>query len=243
MDVVESIYEAYATSDACGKGIVLMLLLLSAVIWTLIINSLYTNWTIARSCELFRTRYDSLGASRLRISRETERATNNNSPLSQLCRDGVSDLQSVMDITEDERLEMNARGTLPRKVTDDQIDHIQTVMANSMAAQLQAMQNPLTWIGTIASVAPMLGLFGTVWGVMMTFIGIVAAGGRPDIKAIAPGISGALLTTVAGLAVAIPALLMNNIILLLIQKIEGQMDSFTTEFLAMLKLCKVKSEE
>ena len=242
MGVLESIYEAYATSDWCGKAIVLILLGLSAIIWSLILNNWFYCLTQARRCEKFRELYDSKGASRLRISRETER-TGNDSQLSQLCSEGVKDLQSVLGMTEEERLDMNARGVLPRKVTDDEIEHIQTVMSNSMNNQLQEMQNPLTWIGTIASIAPMLGLFGTVWGVMMTFIGVVAAGGRPDIKAIAPGISGALLTTVAGLAVAIPALLMNNVILLLIQKIDSQMDCFTTDFLAMLKLCQVKSKE
>ena len=239
MSVIEAIYEAYATSDLCGRGIVLLLLLASAVIWTLIINCWLTNRALAVSGARFMRRYDSLGASRLRISREAARP-GEDSPLATLCREGVNDLQAVMGLDEDERLEMNDRGVLPRRLTEEEIGHIQTIMSNSMASQLQDLQNPLTWIGTIASISPMLGLFGTVWGVMMTFIGIVAAGGRPDIKAIAPGISGALLTTVAGLMVAIPALLMNNIILLQIQRIESQMDNFATGFLAMLRLCRVQ---
>lgn len=240
MDTWQAIYEAYSTSDFCGKAIVIVLIALSAAVWSMIVNCLLTNRQFGCRSQHFKSRYDSLGASKLRIAREVERIEDDN-PVAALCRDGVQDLQSVLAIDETQRLDMTARGLLPRPLSDAEIDRIQTTMSNSMAGRLQELQQPLTWIGSIASVAPMLGLFGTVWGVMMTFIGIVAAGGRPDIKAIAPGISGALLTTVAGLLVAIPALLMNNFILLSIQRIEAQMDSFTTDFVAMLKICRVQS--
>ena len=77
----------------------------------------------------------------------------------------------------------------------------------------------------------------------VTFIGIVNNGGRPDIQAIAPGISGALLTTVAGLAVAIPSLVGNNFIVAYIQTTDIEMDSFIEEFITSLNVSKVPNTQ
>jgi biopolymer transport protein ExbB len=65
-------------------------------------------------------------------------------------------------------------------------------------------------LSTTASVAPLLGLFGTVWGLVHAFMNI-AATQSADITAVAPGIAEALITTIAGLLVAIPALVMYNV--------------------------------
>ena len=93
----------------------------------------------------------------------------------------------------------------------------------------------------IVSVSPLLGLFGTVWGVMMTFIGIAKVG-KPDITAIAPGISGALLTTVAGLFVAIPSLVGNNFIIWYIDKINRDMEIFIEDFITSLRLEEISKD-
>jgi biopolymer transport protein ExbB len=87
---------------------------------------------------------------------------------------------------------------------------------------------------TIAiSGGPFLGLLGTVLGVMITFA-VIAATGDVNINSIAPGISGALLATVAGLAVAIPALFGYNYLLTQIKDLTADMRVFTDEFLAMV---------
>ena len=81
---------------------------------------------------------------------------------------------------------------------------------------------------------PFLGLLGTVVGVMITFA-VIAASGNVDINSIAPGIAAALLATVAGLAVAIPALFAYNYLLVQIKDIQADMRVFADEFLAMLE--------
>ena len=73
-----------------------------------------------------------------------------------------------------------------------------------------------------ASVSPLLGLFGTVWGLVHSFISISQAG-TADIAAIAPGIAEALMTTLAGLMVAVPALLMYHYLRLQVQTIDQQL--------------------
>ena len=87
----------------------------------------------------------------------------------------------------------------------------------------------------MVSVSPFLGLFGTVWGVMLAFCGIAAAG-KSDFSALAPGVAGALLTTVAGLVVAIPSLIGYNLLTSTIRNIATQLDNFSDEFMARIKL-------
>ena len=67
----------------------------------------------------------------------------------------------------------------------------------------------MSTLATIASVSPFIGLFGTVWGVMDAFTGLGDAG-TASLRAVAPGIAEALITTAAGLAAAIPALIAYN---------------------------------
>jgi len=76
--------------------------------------------------------------------------------------------------------------------------------------------------------APFLGLLGTVWGVMDTFSGIAMAG-HPDIAAMAPGVSGALITTVTGLLVAIPAMFGYNFLVVTLRGLIVELDNFAAE--------------
>ena len=83
----------------------------------------------------------------------------------------------------------------------------------------------LTVLSTSAGVAPLLGLFGTVWGLIHAFIRI-SEKQSADIVVVAPGIAEALLTTLAGLIVAIPAFVMYNYTAVQVRKIEGQIVQF-----------------
>lgn len=77
------------------------------------------------------------------------------------------------------------------------------------AAQLEPLARPLTWLATFASVSPFLGLLGTVWGIMNSFMQL-SQQGSATLDVVGPGIAEALITTVCGLAVAIPAVVGYN---------------------------------
>ena len=91
-----------------------------------------------------------------------------------------------------------------------QTSHGLAAMENAVAEMLEQETTQLLrrieWLSIIGSVAPMIGLFGTVWGMINAFTGIVQAGGQPEPADLAGGISTALVTTWWGLVVAIPAL-------------------------------------
>ncbi len=92
----------------------------------------------------------------------------------------------------------------------------------------------MSWLGSVYTVAPMMGLFGTVWGVMVAFLGM-AEQGSPNIAAVAPGVSSALLTTVVGLVVAIPSAFGSNKLNEKIRFIGIQMENFSEAFATRLQ--------
>jgi biopolymer transport protein TolQ len=88
-------------------------------------------------------------------------------------------------------------------------------------------------LATTGSVSPLLGLLGTVLGVMDAFIGI-AAGGSGNISAVAPGVAEALVTTVLGLAVAIPAVIAYNLFVSRLSVFTGELEGFAQEIVGTM---------
>jgi len=95
---------------------------------------------------------------------------------------------------------------------------------------LTMMERRLTWLATIANTATFVGLFGTVWGIIDAFHGLGTAGAA-TLRAVAPGISEALITTAAGLVVAIPAVVGYNQLTAQLRDFGARMDDFGRELL------------
>src|SRR2546427_2254961 len=89
-------------------------------------------------------------------------------------------------------------------LTTTQLEALRMVLAKEVAAERDAAARFIPWLATFGSVSPLLGLLGPGLGVMDAFIGI-AVGGSRDLAAVAPGGAGAPVTTVLGLAVAVPS--------------------------------------
>ena len=100
--------------------------------------------------------------------------------------------------------------------------------------EVRRLESGMSWLATIASVSPFIGLFGTVWGVMDAFAGLGDAG-TASLRAVAPGIAEALITTAAGLFAAIPALIAYNHYLHGIRGVAARMDNFASEFVAKIE--------
>jgi len=96
------------------------------------------------------------------------------------------------------------------------------------------LERRMTWLATIGSVSPFVGLFGTVMGVVDAFVGIGSAGGG-SLKAVAPGIAEALITTAAGLFVAVPAVVAYNQFTARIRILASAIDDFSRELLNSLE--------
>ena len=127
--------------------------------------------------------------------------------------------------------EIRAREAQGRKaLSAEGIEVVRALMDAHLVRENQKLSRSLVWLTIAISGGPFLGLLGTVIGVMLTFAGVAAAG-DVNINAIAPGISAALLATVAGLAVAIPALFGYNYIVIQNRNISANMNVFVDEFI------------
>ncbi|HXW55576.1 MAG TPA: MotA/TolQ/ExbB proton channel family protein [Candidatus Cybelea sp.] len=107
-------------------------------------------------------------------------------------------------------------------------------MQIAAAEEVRRLEKGMSWLATTGSVSPFIGLFGTVWGVMDAFSGLGDAGAA-SLRAVAPGISEALITTAAGLFAAIPAVIAYNHYLSGIRKLATRMDNFAAEFVAKIE--------
>jgi biopolymer transport protein TolQ len=99
-----------------------------------------------------------------------------------------------------------------------------------MAVELQLLAKGTPFLATTAAASPFIGLFGTVWGIMVAFNDIGATGST-SIVAVAPGIAEALVNTAAGLAAAIPALVGYNYFGTRLRALRSEMDDFILEFM------------
>jgi biopolymer transport protein TolQ len=92
------------------------------------------------------------------------------------------------------------------------LEHAENAIARALARQVLRYEENMVWLATMVTVAPFMGLLGTVWGVMEAF-SAVSVMQTASIQTLAPGVSAALLTTIAGLVVAIPSVVGYNVLL------------------------------
>jgi biopolymer transport protein TolQ len=114
-----------------------------------------------------------------------------------------------------------------------QIETLQLLMEAEVAAERDRLGRLIPWLASIGSVSPLIGLFGTVLGVIEAFLGI-ATKGSANLTAVAPGVAQALIATAAALAVAIPATFGYNIFANRLNRFELLMDNFGTSVIARL---------
>lgn len=114
-----------------------------------------------------------------------------------------------------------------------QLEALRLVLDKVEAEEMDELAHGLTWLATIGAVAPLMGLMGTVIGIMNTFLGITASGST-NIGAVAPGVAEALITTVAGLTVAIPAVIAYNHFASKLKLFYGELEGFSSEFIGTL---------
>jgi biopolymer transport protein TolQ len=110
------------------------------------------------------------------------------------------------------------------------IPALQRAMQIAASEEVTRFERSLPWLAITAAVTPFIGLFGTVWGIIDAFHGLGTAGAA-TLRAVAPGISEALITTAAGLATAIPAVIAYNLLGHGIREFAARSDDFAMEFL------------
>jgi biopolymer transport protein TolQ len=112
-------------------------------------------------------------------------------------------------------------------------ERLATAMGSAVASEIDTLSDRLNILATVGAVAPFVGLFGTVWGIMRSFTGIAAAQ-NTSLAVVAPGIAEALFATALGLFAAIPAVIAYNRFSHSINRIEARLNRFADAFHATL---------
>lgn len=121
-----------------------------------------------------------------------------------------------------------ARVEVADKITPAQMRAVSVAMERAVGESGLRMESQMIILATAVSGSPFLGLLGTVWGVMDAFAGIAVAG-KANLAAMAPGVAGALVTTVIGLLVAIPAMFGYNFLITSLRALIVQTDNYAAE--------------
>lgn len=143
------------------------------------------------------------------------------SPAANVFKSGVKELRKV------------SVGEL-EQVGTEAVENIYRSLMRSTYSEIASLEKHLNWLATTASAAPFVGLFGTVWGIMTSFQQIGATGAA-NLAVVAPGISEALITTAAGIAAAIPAVVAYNHFAGQIKKLAIDVDCFSHDFLNIIQ--------
>ncbi len=225
---------AFRQSAMNGKVITVVLILISVGAWTVML----TKFTQLRAARLASNRF-------LKTFREQARPTNLfikkqrmlDTPLNAIYEAGCKALINELTLIGADRDEIMMGHVFPegqRRLDPHQMDAIHSVVDCALADEALELESHMGLLATAVSVGPFLGLLGTVWGVMGTFSGMATAGSA-TMAAVAPGISGALLTTVVGLLVALPSSIGYNLLATRIRHLSVQMDNFSQELMGKVQ--------
>ena len=113
----------------------------------------------------------------------------------------------------------------------DAADFVERALKRTMNVEASKLEKSLVYLATVGVSAPFIGLFGTVWGIMNSFIGLAGSKGVPSLEVVAPGIAEALVATAIGLAAAIPATVAYNYFVNRVRIVEVEMENFCAGFL------------
>jgi biopolymer transport protein TolQ len=137
-------------------------------------------------------------------------------------------------LAEAQRLSGGEQVSFPLEV----LPNIQAAMERAIGQQAETLSSRLISLASITSISPLMGLLGTVWGIMIAFIDIKNFGST-SIQVVAPGIAEALVTTITGLVVAIPASMAYNAFSTNIRQMTMEMENLSSEFLGDLRMHSV----
>ena len=134
----------------------------------------------------------------------------------------------------DQRLKGGPEGARKPFLSIKSMEHIKRTLERTVAQEALKLESGLILLAIAVSGAPFLGLLGTVWGVMSAFSGI-ALSGHADLASMAPGVSAALITTVAGLLVAIPSMFGYNWLVHTLRVLTVELDNFAQEMTSKIE--------
>ncbi len=214
--ITDIIWRSLTSSSFVGMADIYILIIMSIWSWSIILFKFFslqkTQRRTVEDFEVFQQAGDLTEGMRILSARSR----------SSVYRVGLHAVQEI------KRLE---KSTLdPRHQSDQAMDNVRRALRQGVGIEMDMLGTSLSFLGTCANAGPLLGLFGTVWGIMRSFndIGMMKSA---NLAVVGPGIAEALVTTVFGLIVAIPASVAYNALVSKLGKIETVLVNYAGAFL------------
>ncbi len=205
------------------KGVVVLLLVISVMSWSVIVGKL---WALKRTVHLNETfeREFWSGKALSELFQSAAQNAKSNGSMERIFASGMREFQKIH------------QSLAARRASDSGLllDGSRRAMRASLQRELDVIESNLSFLASVASVSPYVGLFGTVWGIMHAFTGLAALQ-QVTLATVAPGIAEALVATAIGLFAAIPAVVAYNRFARQIDRVANQMETFIEEFSNILQ--------
>jgi biopolymer transport protein ExbB/TolQ len=211
----------YAIENATteGKATVCVLFLLSMFSWTIIITKFRQLYIARRASRRF---YAAYNATRDPLDIKRKGGDFEGAPAYALYIRGADELEYQL---KNNPVTVKAE----RRISNASFDAVKVVLEEAAGNEAMALEKSMIVLSTAVAGGPFIGLLGTVWGVMSTFAGI-AEKNQASLTAMAPGVAAALVATVTGLLVAIPAMFAYNFMVTSIRHLTQELDGYATRY-------------
>ncbi|MCR3755722.1 MAG: Tol-Pal system protein TolQ [Sodalis sp. Psp] len=213
-----NIFDLFLKASFLVKLIILILICFSIVSWGVIIQRFCILTSATRETEEFENKFWS-GIELSHLYQESMMRCDRLSGSEQIFYVGFKEFSHLHHVND----------YAPEAV----IKGVSRAMCIMMNRELEILEAYIPFLGTVGSISPYIGLFGTVWGIMHAFIGLGAIK-QATLQMVAPGIAEALIATAIGLFAAIPAIIAFNFLSLRVNKLEQNYNNFTEEFISIL---------
>jgi biopolymer transport protein TolQ len=215
------------------KAVLIILIACSVISWTII----FAKWfTFARARKESNDFLDLFWNAKSLEAIFGETKALKSSPLPHVFRAGYLEFQKLAAKGQEAS---EKGGGNAQTIIGSGLENVERALRKAYLSEMFRLERLTPWLATIASVAPFIGLFGTVWGIMTSFQGLSSAsaggGGGAMLERVAPGISEALIATAVGLAAAIPAVVFYNNYVQRMKGFRTETESFASDFTNILK--------
>lgn len=209
-----SIVQLMLNASWVVQAVVLLLVLVSVISWAAIFRKVFTLKRVNRHNEDFEKEFWS-GTNLNDLYSAAAQSARHGGPMERIFASGMREYHKLRE----------------RRITDNGalLDGARRAMRASFQREIDVLETNLSFLGTVGSVAPYVGLFGTVWGIMHAFTGLAALA-QVTLATVAPGIAEALVATAIGLFAAIPAVVAYNRFATDIDRVANRMETFMEEF-------------
>ena len=217
-----------------AKAVLLLLLSFSLMSWTLI----FMKFGVFRRGQRESTQFLRIFRSAKNLTAVFEESKRfAKSPIVSIFQEGYRELSQMVKGSQGPANQGSAANELRATVAEipihkEPLELISRTLRHASMKEVAQQERHLIFLATTGNVAPFVGLFGTVWGIMDAFASIGQAGSA-NLGAVAPGVAEALITTAAGLGAAIPAVISYNYFLNRVRRQATEMEMFGLEFLTL----------